>query len=201
MSDSSQPHRLEPTRLLCPWNFLGKNTGVDFLLQEIFPTQGSNPHLLHLLHWQVDSLLLAPPRKNFSIICNILTFFHSFHSSNLSVDYYEFSTFTRMSIVCVCVLVSRLYPTLCNSVDCSLPGSSVCGILQARILECFAMASPGDLPNPGIKPRSPTLQVDSLPFELCEKPPIIYKDTFFLLSLFPWWVTSVVSNPLQPHGQ
>ena len=108
MSDSLQPHRLEPTRLLCPWNFLGKNTGVDFLLQEIFPTQGSNPHLLYLLHWQVDSLLLTPPGKNFSIICNILTFFHSFHSSNLSVDYYEFSTFTRMSIVCVCVCVKSL---------------------------------------------------------------------------------------------
>ena len=38
-----------PTRLLCPWNFPGKNTGVDchFLPQGIFPTQGSNPHLLH----------------------------------------------------------------------------------------------------------------------------------------------------------
>ena len=37
------------TRLLCPWDFLGKSTGVDchFLLQEIFPTQGLNPGLLH----------------------------------------------------------------------------------------------------------------------------------------------------------
>ena len=34
-----------------------------FLCQGIFPTQGSHPHLLHLLHWQVDSLLLAPPGK------------------------------------------------------------------------------------------------------------------------------------------
>ena len=49
MSDSLQPHGLKPTRLLYPWNFPGKNTGVDChaLLQEIFPTQGSNPHLLH----------------------------------------------------------------------------------------------------------------------------------------------------------
>ena len=37
------------------------------------------------------------------------------------------------------------------------------GILQARILEPFP--SPGDLPNPGMKPRSPTLQVNSLPAE------------------------------------
>ena len=39
-----QPHALEPTRLLCPWNAPAKNTGVGchFLLQGIFPTQGSN---------------------------------------------------------------------------------------------------------------------------------------------------------------
>ena len=43
----------------------GKNTGVDChaLLQRIFPTHGLNPCLLHLLHWQVGSLPLAPPGK------------------------------------------------------------------------------------------------------------------------------------------
>ena len=47
-----RPHGLEPTRLLCPWNFSDKNTGVGchFILQAIFPTQGLNPHLLGLLH-------------------------------------------------------------------------------------------------------------------------------------------------------
>ena len=54
------------TRLLCPWGFSGKNTGVGchFLLQGIFPTQRSNPRLLH---WQVDSLprshLVSPYEK------------------------------------------------------------------------------------------------------------------------------------------
>ena len=43
--------------------------------------------------------------------------------------------------------------------DCSPPGSSIHGILQARILECIAISSPGDLPHPGIEPRSPALQV------------------------------------------
>ena len=53
-----QPHGLQPTSLLRPWDFPGRNTGVGFhsLLQGIFPTQGSN---LGLLHWQVDSLLLS----------------------------------------------------------------------------------------------------------------------------------------------
>ena len=43
----------------------GKNTGVGChgLLQRIFPSQGSNPHLLCLLHWQAGSLPLAPPGK------------------------------------------------------------------------------------------------------------------------------------------
>ena len=42
---------------------------------------------------------------------------------------------------------------LCDSMDCSQPGSSVQGILQARILECVAMP-PKDLSDPGIKPTS-----------------------------------------------
>ena len=47
--------------------------------------------------------------------------------------------------------------------DCSLPGSSVHGILQARILSRLSFPSPGDLPDPGIEPRSPALQADFLP--------------------------------------
>ena len=44
---------------------LDRNTGVSchFLLQGIFPTQGSNLHLLHLLHWRAGSLQLVPPGK------------------------------------------------------------------------------------------------------------------------------------------
>ena len=48
----------EPTRLLCPWDSPGKNSGIGFhfLLQGIFPTQGLN---LCLLHWQANSLPLS----------------------------------------------------------------------------------------------------------------------------------------------
>ena len=58
-------HGLEPARLLCPWNLPGKNAGVGchFLLQGIFLTQGSNLSLLHLLHWQANSLPTALPGK------------------------------------------------------------------------------------------------------------------------------------------
>ena len=49
VSDSLQPHELQITRLLCPWNSPSKNTGVGIhsLLQEFFPTQGLNAGLLH----------------------------------------------------------------------------------------------------------------------------------------------------------
>ena len=53
-----ETHELQPTRLLCPWDSPGKNTGVGChaLFQGIFPTQGSN---LCLVHWQVGSLPLS----------------------------------------------------------------------------------------------------------------------------------------------
>ena len=59
VSDSSRCHG--PIGLLCPWNCPGKNTGVGchFLLQGILLTQGLNPCLQHLLHWQADSLPLS----------------------------------------------------------------------------------------------------------------------------------------------
>ena len=61
MSDSLPAHALWPARLLCVWNFPGKNTGVGcrFLLQGTFPTQGLNPALLPLDFF----LLTEPPVK------------------------------------------------------------------------------------------------------------------------------------------
>ena len=56
--------------------------------------------------------------------------------------------------------VAQLCPNLCDPMD-----YTVHGILQAR-MEWVAVPSPGDLPNPGIEPRSLTLQADSLPSEL-----------------------------------
>ena len=50
--------------------------------------------------------------------------------------------------------------------DYSLPESSVHRILQAKLLEWeLPFPPPGDLPNPGIQARSPTLQADTLPYE------------------------------------
>ena len=74
MSDSLQPHGLQTTRLLCPWNSLGKNTGVGShsFLQRIF--QGSDPGLLHCrqIHYCLShqgSPLMTKNTQNSSPLC------------------------------------------------------------------------------------------------------------------------------------
>ena len=71
--------------------------------------------------------------------------------------------------MCMC-LVAQSCPTLCDPIDCSPPGSSVHGILQARILEWVAMPSSKVSSNPGMELRSPSLQADSLLSEPPGKP-------------------------------
>ena len=65
----------------------------------------------------------------------------------------------------VTVLVTHLCLTLCDPVDGSPPGSSVHGILQARILKWVVIPFSGGSSHLGIEPWSPALQADSLPSE------------------------------------
>ena len=69
MSDSPQPHGLQPTRLLRPWDFPGKSTGVGchLLLQGIFLTQRWKPHLLSPA-LQADSLSAEPLGKSCQLL-------------------------------------------------------------------------------------------------------------------------------------
>ena len=86
---------------------------------------------------------------------------------------FSLKLFSLASCIISMCLVAQLYPTLWDPLDYILPGSSVQGIVQARILEWVAMPSSRDLPNSGIEPRSPALQADSLPLEPPGKPCII----------------------------
>ena len=63
------------------------------------------------------------------------------------------------------VSATQWYPSLCHHMDFSPPGSSVHVIVQAIIWEWVAISFPEDLPNPGVEPRSPALQADSLSSE------------------------------------
>ena len=91
MSDSVQPHRRQLTRLLCPWDSPGKNTGegCHFLLQRMQVKSESE--------------------------------------------------------------VAQSCPTLSNPMDCSLPGSSVHGIFQARVQEWGAIAFSGSASSGSLK--------------------------------------------------
>ena len=98
--DSVRSHRRQPTRLPCPWDSPGKNTGVGC---------------------------------HFSLQCRKVK--------------------SQSEVIQLC-------PTLSEPLDCSLPGSSVHGSFQARVLEWDAMQwlpfpPLGDLPNLRIKPKSP----------------------------------------------
>ena len=90
--------------------------GCHALLQGIFPTRGLN---LHLLNWQASSLLLVAPGKPW--LCFM----------------------ARLLLFCVLFcLVSKLCLILCDSMDSNLPGSSVHGIFQAKLLEWVAIFFP-----------------------------------------------------------
>ena len=101
------------------------------------------------------------------------------------------------TVVCICmkvevkVLVAQLCLTLCDPMDCSPPGSSVHGILQARILEWIAIPFSKGSSQPRDRSGSPALQADSLQSEPLEKPMYVYikhqksdKITFFDSKLF-----------------
>ena len=70
------------------------------------------------------------------------------------------------------MLADRSCLTLCHPMDCSPPGSSVTEFSRQEYWSGWPFPSPGDLPDLGIEPRSPTLQADLLPSEPPGKPVI-----------------------------
>ena len=96
-----------------------------------------------------------------------------------------------MLCMCLCLVIQSC-PTLCDSMDRSLPGSSgPRGFSRQGYWRGLPCPPPGDLPNSGIEPRSLTLQVDSFPSE----PPGKSKNTGVgSLSLFQWNFLTQESN-------
>ena len=80
--------------------------------------------------------------------------------------------------VYVC-LVAKLYLTLCDPVDCSLPGSSVHRISQARTLEWVSIYFSKGSSQPGMEPAATALEVDSLPLSHLGSPYIVSYTTSF----------------------
>ena len=92
---------MEPARLSRPWVSPGKNTGVrcHVLLKGIVPTWGSNPCLLNLLHWQVNSLPLVPPGSPQTLL-NL-----GLHFQSCGIFHLHFRGLGKPLKVCVCVFL------------------------------------------------------------------------------------------------
>ena len=76
-----------------------------------------------------------------------------------------------MFILELCCVLTQSCPTLCSPMDCSPPGTSVHGDSPGKnTWSGLPCSPPGDLPNPGMESRSPTLQADSLPAETPGRP-------------------------------
>ena len=146
MSDSVQPHRWQPTRLPCPWDSPGKNTGVG-------------------CHFLLQCMKIKSESE-----------------------------------------VTQSCPTLSNPMDCSLPGSSVHRILQARPLEWVAFPSPIPTALQILGPDGAMLQPVFFLFHLLsrlselqhKRPGFLCRHTPFsssMLGFFPFFLL----NPGLPH--
>ena len=127
------PWTVACTKLLCPWDFLGKSTGVGchFLLQE-----SSRPRDRTQVSWIVD--------RRFTIW------------ATRESDKGE---------------VAQSCLTLCDPMDSNLhQAPQSMGFSRQEYWSGLPFPSPGNLPDPGIKPRSPTLSTDALPSEPPGKP-------------------------------
>ena len=135
MSDSLQPCGLQSTRLLCPWSFPGRDTIVDchFLLQGIFPTQGSN---VCLLHWQVDSLPLTHHRSHiYTSVVQLLSHVQLFLTPRTAIPQ-AFLSFTISWSLLKLMSIESVMPSnhliLCRPFSCpqSFPASGSFPISQ-----------------------------------------------------------------------
>ena len=140
VSDSSRPHGLQPTRLLCPWDFPGKSTGVGChcLLQGLTAAAAAKLHQSCLtLCDPIDGSPAGSP------VPGIL------QARTLEWVAISFSNAWKWKWK----MKSLSHVWLNSPMNCSLPGSSVHGIFQPRVLEWVAIAfSMKDwLPSPKIK--------------------------------------------------
>ena len=83
----------------------------------------------------------AREKGNICLICTYCGQHHAWFFGNIHLFNFQTKIWgeVKLSLLCVCAKLLQLCPTLCDPMDCSPPGSSVHGILQARILEWVAL--------------------------------------------------------------
>ena len=232
MSDSVRPQRRQPTRLPCPWDSLGKNTGVGwhFLLQcmkvksqsEVAQScltpsdlmdcsrPGSSVHGIfqaRVLEWGAIDLTYVQIikyifRSNLCFLLNkfLATFLKFQVSRNLSRKYRRWKW------------KSLSHVWLCDPMDCSLPASSVHGILQARVPKWVAVLFPREASQSRDETQVPhtadvffTILATREAQESTGFPHIPLPHLLLWLSLTSYVsvvnvICSVMSDSLWPHG-
>ena len=175
MSDSVQPHRRQPTRLLCPWDSPGRNTGVgcQFLLQGMHACILSRFSCVQLCQGTLKSLLQQHSSKASILQCSvffIVQLSHPYMTTGKTI------VLTRQTFVDK--VMSLLFHMLSRLVITFLPRSKHLSWLQspsAAILEppkivchCFRHGKCTEgvrLPSPppylalGVSPSRPTLEI------------------------------------------
>ena len=99
---TQRPHGLQPTRLLCPWDFPGKSTGVG-------------------CHCLLQKNLLRFPQIHSSFLC----YFPGSTGNSRGIYLIRFSVLLTKQTTEISCLVSKLCLTLCNPMDCNMPGFPV----------------------------------------------------------------------------
>ena len=118
-----------------------------------------------------ESSFISPSVTSYTSILQDLTSLLSKWTKAPSLCYYLRSgshllpELSQLTPNCVCVLVNQSCLTLCDPIDCSPPGSFVHVIFQQEYWSGLPFPSGGNLPNPGVRPRSSALQADALPPE------------------------------------
>ena len=134
-------------KLLCSWDFPGKNTGVGCHFQGLFPTQGLCPGVLCLLYWQVDSLPmhhLGSPPFPYGLFLKYWIEFPVLYSRSLLVIYFTYG----------CCLVAKLCPTLFDPMDCVACQAPLSrGFPRHKYWSGFPFPSSGIFPTQGSNPR------------------------------------------------
>ena len=133
MSDSVRPHRWQPTRLHCPWDSPGKNTGVGchFLLQCMkVKSESEVTQSCLTLH---DPMDCSPPGSSDHGIfqARVLEWVLQYFTAIAFSAFYSAAAPAKSFQSCL---------TLCDPIDSSPPGFPVSGILQARTLEWVAIS-------------------------------------------------------------
>ena len=105
-----------------------------------------------------------------SITCELCFHFILFHLNVEPLEPFRIKKFPPKHLVCYAVLSRSVMSDSLQPTDCSPPGSSGHGILQARILQRVAMPSSRGSSQPRTEPRSPSLQADSSLFGSPRKP-------------------------------